>query len=596
MQRSWSWLRCASFVFVAATGCGGDGGSDDGGHSGAGRDGSGGADGSVAGKGGASGQGTVDGASGASGSDAGSGGEDAARGGSNGDSSGGTGAGDAEAGTGHADIGGAGGDDSGPPACIAGTCCDADGCCLEDVPLCVEIPDGVHVTVTSSSDTPDLGTGVAAVTQPVVVDFAHEPSAPITLVATIDEDVDPAVVVVVRVDDDGNQTDVDATVYGGQVTVVVDADGTYVVAVIDTKPPAGCSVNEQHGPIDLSSNLETVSIDGVTRIEGDLSIGGTVSDLAALRCLTHVTGSVTVSGAAALATLPLPYLAVIGGRVNVTSVPLLTTIALTRLRKLGVHETDSLVLSTLLELFSADVRRLAHAPGSIVMSALADSPAESLTMAFSKLASVGGNLNLALPATASDSFAALRHVGGSVALSTHGVTLSGFSALETIDGALSLNVPSVEVVRFDALRSVGSVESQATWPLSVEVSGGASLREVGFPALTHADGSVFFHGGASETELSLDLGLTHVAGTLSIDLDAETTDLAGLAALTSVAGDLNLVGRFPAVVLPLLESVGGALLLESGTVQTLSATALTTLGASLTVRACPALQTLELEI
>lgn len=592
MHRSVSWLGCAVFTApLVFSGCGGDNGADDSGHVEGGAGGKGGSSGATAGKGGSAGTGASGGSSGANDSGAGSGGEAGESGGSGGDAAGSAGSvagGSAgEAGAGEA-LAGAGGDDAGPPACRAGRCC------LEEVGVCVQIADGVEVAVTASMDVPDLGAGVALATAPVDVDFAGDSDETISVVATIDESVDPQVVVVVRTEADGRQTDVDATVEGGTVTFVAAGDGTYVVGVIDTTPPAGCAPNELEGTIQVRSDLEADLVNGVTRIEGDLAISAAVSNLEALRCLTHVTGNVTLSDTTALATLPLPYLAVAGGRVSVANAGLLTTLAFTRLRRVGATEMESIVLAALPALFSVDFRRLAHTPGSLVMSAIAQTPAEPLTLAFSKLASVGGDVNLSIASSASEAFAALRYVGGSVALSATGATLSGFSSLETIGGALSLSAPSVEVVRFDALRSVGSVETQDAWPLSLDVLGGLSLREVGFPSLASTPGSVYVAGGSSGTGLTLELGLEELGGSLSLELEAENTDLATLAALTHVQGDLRLRGRFPDVALPLLTSVGGALLLDSDTALSFSADALTTIGESLTLESSDALQAIEL--
>jgi hypothetical protein len=568
-----------------AAGCGGDGGG--GGDDAQPEGGSAGGDattGGTGGKGGGAGKGGS-----SAGTSSGRGGADSETAGAAGDA-GGAGFGAVGSGgeAGDASVAGAAGADTGPSSCSSGTCCLSGGA------VCVEIPDGVHVSVTTATEAPDLGTGVTVVSEPIAVDFVQDPTDPITVVATIDEGIDPGVVVVVHVDADGNQTDVDAAIEDGSVTIVVDGDGTYVVGVVDTTPPEGCAPNELEGPIQVSSNLQADLVDGVTRIDGDLSLDGAVSTLESLRCLTHVTGNVTVGNASALVTLPLPYLAVIGGRVKVGDAPLLTTIALTRLRKIGVTELESIALATLPALFSVDFRRLPHAPGSLVMSAVAESAAEPLTMAFSKLESVGGGVNLSIASDATAAFGALRHVQGSVALSTTGANLSGFSSLESIGGALSLHVPSVEIVRFDALTNVGSVQGQDAWPLSLEVAGGVGLHEVGFPLLAHVPGSVVLHGGASVTELMLELALEHVGGRLSIDVGAETTQLTSLAGLTHVGGDLELTGRFPAVPLPHLESVDGALAVESSEATSVSAPALTTVGSSVIVVNCPALTTVEL--
>jgi hypothetical protein len=591
-DRSLSWFGGAVFgVMVAATGCGGGddgGGDDDGTQPEAGSGGGGGASGAAGkgsgGKGGSAGTATGGGGTAGTGrSEAGAGGDDGDTGGTAGDPAGG-GAGTGVGGSGaEAGVGGSGGDGSGPTSCSASNCCLADGS------VCIDVPDGVHVTVTSSTADPNLGTGVTVAADPFDVDFLHDPTDPVTVVATIDEGVDPQVVVVVHVDADGNQTDVDATVDGNEATVSVDADGTYVVGVIDTTPPDGCTVNEVAASVQVRSDLEADLIDGVTRIDGDLSISGGTTNLEALRCLTHVTGNVTVANPSVLTTLPLPALAVVGGSVSVTSAPRLTSIALPQLRKLGMDEVASITFSTLPELIAIDFRRLAHAPGAIAMAPLGKLRVEPLTMAFSKLATVNGDFSFSTTTAVIDSFGALRHVGGSVTLAAYGDSLSGFTALETIGGALSVDGLYAEVIRFDALRNVGSVDQGGFEELSVGVYGSPYLRELGLPLLTHTAGGVWISAGGTGTELSLDLAFEEVGASLSIDNNGEEASLEGLTALRSVAGELRLLGPFAAAELPLLTSVSTSVYVDSPTLQTFNAPALATIGAGITIKGADAL-------
>ena len=187
-----------------------------------------------------------------------------------------------------------------------------------------------------------------------------------------------------------------------------------------------------------------------TAIDGNVSlVGGTLTDTAALSCLTAVTGDLSALGTS-LQSINLPSLSYIGGVLSLRS-----NLDLTEISIPSLFVVDSLEVSLNHRLFSVDLGNLIEVPGFVSLfynPSLIDAGLDQLT-------TVGAYLTLYhnFQLTDLSGIGPLTSVGGDLY-----ITFSGdlphviLPQLASIGGNLELgHGPHVTEIQFAALTSVG---------------------------------------------------------------------------------------------------------------------------------------------
>jgi hypothetical protein len=265
-----------------------------------------------------------------------------------------------------------------------------------------------------------------------------------------------------------------------------------------------CPARVVDGDVKIESGAELEQLEGVTEIEGGLSLGGTAIDLGPLRCLGRITGSLTISGASLTSVDGLAALRAVGGRLFVTSNPSLATLGLGRLAAVGSdvwiqndgalatvdlgalatvgsYYGSALTFDNLPKLSRVDLHALAETPpgGALTLSNDGAAASAPLALDVSALAEVGNTLSFASVANLHDvdRFAALRSVGGRLLVTSN-------AKLENLDGLGGVQVVKSDVaIEHDAL--LASIDLGALAVVGSAV--GSSLRFNALPSLTTID-------------------------------------------------------------------------------------------------------------
>ena len=307
------------------------------------------------------------------------------------------------------------------------------------------------------------------------------------------------------------------------------ASGVFGLAALEGQPAAGCPSKRVSGSHAVASEGALRELEGVTHIEGSLTIAFDDDDgLSPLSCLTTIGGSLTIRNTAGLpdvrgfanlvrvdrnlavisnaglAELSLPSLRFIGGTLSFDRNPALTSVQLERLVVSGAIQVASNALLGL------RFERLAQMRGMLRVTlnpVLTDFIAPALL-------SIDGNMDFVRNAALSRvRFDALNELRGALALETNGgnATTTEFEmpalAQITRGARIRQNPRLVKLDGFQALRAVHE---------GLEVSNNAHLESVdGLAALTHVGGALRFAGNAVLPALVLS-GLHGVEGDLEV--------------------------------------------------------------------------------
>lgn len=413
--------------------------------------------------------------------------------------------------------------------------------------------------------------GSVALATPVTVTFgASGAQQPINITFTINGSFDAASVSVVRVGPSGGAATAitqQPTISGNTVTVAVSEDGTYAV-VEQIRPLAGCADKFLKSNINAQSNADLNALDGVTRLDGSLSIGGTVNDLAKLRCLTAITGSLTVSSANALVDMSLDGLAQLTGQLVVQSSSALKQVKLPRLRSVGASGNYSVYLASLTELVNVDIGGVVELPQGLYLGDLGSTGDAPLTASFASLTTLGGGLTVTSSSSILnlDGFRALSAVSGTITVSSNKALTSAaaLSAVQRVGGGVVIQSDNkLTTIDLKTLTSVGgaSANSLVFYDLPELVSANVS-------ALGETAGTLYLVqlGMTGDSPLTLNFGaLTTVRGNLTLNNAASLTNLDGFAKLTTVDGNVSIQeddGLLQANGLAKLKTVGGQLQLQ----------------------------------
>ncbi|MET0387712.1 MAG: hypothetical protein ABW321_17205, partial [Polyangiales bacterium] len=419
-------------------------------------------------------------------------------------------------------------------------------------------------------------------------------SEPVTLVFRVSGSFDPTRLAVVRAEprqSTGSVAEVEIEVHGQEVRVVVAVGGTYTL-VESPKPPRGCSDKLVRANVNAQTDADIAPLQGATRVVGNLTIRGTVSELAALQCLTFLDGALEVNAAGMLAKIDLPGLARVQGRIHLVNARSLTELLLPRLRSVGLA-TDgvSVHLEQLTELHTVDAHSLVDAAGDLVFDRLGGTADAPLTLSLDALTYLPGDLTLAGLKTLQSlqGFAQLSTVAALDLNNTEQLTrLTGFAKLQRVRGRLSLAAnKGLYAAAFDGLREVGGgiVLKDHMFVTTLDLhtltllgaSDGVSLSLQNAPklglldarALEYTPGSVLVGrvGDTAEAALALQLdALSDVQGDLSLTQLRRLDHVDGLGALSHVGGQLAIgnTEQLAAVSgLAKLASIDGALTIEA---------------------------------
>jgi len=343
-----------------------------------------------------------------------------------------------------------------------------------------------------------------------------------------------------RIDEDAEEIPLEVSVEDGTFVVQAEENGVYLAVAFEL--PDGCERTFE-GSIDATANDDVQRLEGVTRLQGDLSLGGTVSNIEALRCLTWITGNLTVS-ATELKELELAALVRVDGHVTVTD-DNLEKIGLRRIRFLGSHSDGSLAFDELPELVQLDLGNVLETPGQVRLTNLGATAEESLELDLGSLKRVGDGLYIdsATNLKTLRGLRSLERVGGElvVAGNTDLETIDALSSLLSIDGRLSLtDNPVLTSADLGALESVFGSVSLADNPMLASADLGALKWTTGF-----TNNSLVFDN-LPELVL-LELGSV---------LEADTLQLTNVGASAKASLQLNLNS---------LERLSGALIIQSAT-------------------------------
>jgi hypothetical protein len=324
-------------------------------------------------------------------------------------------------------------------------------------------------------------------------------------------------------------TDADGSAAGGSDGSDAGGPGGSPAADGGDAAAALCPSRIFTGDVDARSDADLAQLEGVTRLEGRLSLFKDVTDLAPLRCLTSITGNLVMSGLT-LGTVELSALSEAGG-LEVHS-PLLAHLSLPALQTVG---TGGIALAGLPALASVDLPHLAGVAGDLQIDGTGTMAAVPLRLNLAALTAIQRSLLLrATNLENFDDFSALRTIGGRLTVSANATLKDvGASALETLGGLMLEDDARLATVALPSVRSLGEV-----W-----IDGLPLLVELDLRSVTAIAGDLRIADSGSSA-----------AGPLTLDL----------AALTTVGDDLHLENdvSLASIAPPSLRSLGGLYLEE----------------------------------
>ena len=336
--------------------------------------------------------------------------------------------------------------------------------------------------------------------------------------------------------------------------------------------PSSCAGGSLEGPLMIDSDAALAELVGVTQINGNIFLSGSISSLEPLSCLAQVNGVFSIDGAADLTELAGLGATEVSESLTLRNLPALTSLAgieAMRPERIGLAQlpidslepladmAGELSFVTLSQLESLTSLAGLEAVTSLETLAIDFTPLTDIS-ALSGLTEISDNLSLRFIEVADLApLGGLTYVGHIVVRDSMTLAdLSGLDGVETTELYLDAlpNVSTAPAVTFvdtgepqdyslfllelPALTSLGGLTAPATLP------GGVSLLEL--PALTSIAelSALTTIGGLGLSEIdTVDLSafaqLESINGGLSVSQLA-TTDLSFLPSLVTVAGDLSI--------------------------------------------------------
>jgi hypothetical protein len=345
---------------------------------------------------------------------------------------------------------------------------------------------------------------------------------------------DPVDLFVVRVDENGKLTRLDVTLGDESLSVDVSESGTY--AAIELSPPVNCDPRTHTGSVIADNNAALAPLGGITRLDGDLTINGAVTDLQALACLTWISGHLTLSETTALTALELGALAFVGGDIsgNLDS-------ALERVRFPRLLFAGGVGFTFEGRLTAVDLPRLIETPHGVQFAALGEETEEPLFLNLPNVQKTSGlHLSALDDLVDLDGFASLREVRGWLTVNSNPrlVRTDGLRSLELVSVRVEFAFnPLLERVDLGNLRSFGAYTDGGLWfvvmPKLTELDVGSLARVVG-------NLSIEVLGTEASEPLALDFRSLETVGSLSLREVSNLEDLSGFVALETISGGLTI--------------------------------------------------------
>jgi hypothetical protein len=351
---------------------------------------------------------------------------------------------------------------------------------------------------------------------------------------------EPRHLMIVRVEEGGRLTSLPIILEVDAVAVNVYESGTY--AAIELRPPDNCTPTTRTDLVTANNNASLAVLGGVTHLEGDLVLGGSVSNLDALDCLTWISGSILVSEAESLLELEMDGLVFAGGGVFVMYNPALTRASFARLFFVGTDMYGwSLIFKTMENFTSVELPSLVHVPGSIQLAEVGFGAGAPFELDLGNLETAGKSLELFSVENLAnlDGLANLKTVEGELLVASSELTeLDGLANLQTVALRTDLSGnTALQSANLPSLRALGE-----SYGISFSCSGSPALTTLDFLGITELAGD--FRLAELPSLESVDLrNLVEVTGSLTIETSGQTADplTLNLASLT-VAGGLTLRG------------------------------------------------------
>jgi len=356
----------------------------------------------------------------------------------------------------------------------------------------------------------------------------------------------------------------------------------------DSGPPLECDVDSVvAGPLVITTQAELRELRGIARVDGDLSLTTTLSDLSSLGCLTRVAGSLTIGEERAVWTQSSP--------INPPPRPAPSQLRnLHGLEKLARVDQDMWIIGNAsLE----NVDALAHLTfiggslsiGNVTYWGFIQTPIEQknpkLTslQGFRNLSQLGGGLSVTLSAMADlDGLQQITSAGSvSVKQNPELVSTRGLDGLSSVAGSVRIwnNPALLNLDGLEHLSQVGaelsltlnaslidtSALSSVTRTAGVSISDNAALAALaGLNQLQQVDGGIYLGYNRNLKTLSAFASLRGVKGTLSLVGNQLLASLGSFSTLESVGGDLQIRGNALSNLVGLgnLVEIGGNLVFD----------------------------------
>ena len=350
---------------------------------------------------------------------------------------------------------------------------------------------------------------------------------------------------------------------GGTTTISGNAAGCADVAAIKMN----CLPSYTNGNLAINANNGVPNnVAAITRITGDLSISGTITNFPDFATLKVVEGDLEIDGITTSRLIDLddifPSLDSVRGNLSIENNNRVQTIT-------GFATLDSIGGTLQIGNFSGNIA-LRTLSGFDALTRIGESlginfhPLLTSVSGFSALISIGRNLNIGDNAvlTTLPNFDALESVGKGFIGSAQGIRISINGKLTTLPSFVALTSirDNLFITNNTALTTVSGFTALTSVEEDISISNNAALTTVsGFRELTSVGTDVRMSNNATLTTISGFGKLESIGESLNINFHPALMSISGFSALISIGRNLNIGDNAVLTTLPdfdALESVG----------------------------------------
>jgi hypothetical protein len=417
--------------------------------------------------------------------------------------------------------------------------CTATNCC-SDVPGLICSNFSMTGVVVEAAVPPVLPATMRLVGEAVRVTYCSSGAREVTLRFDAGQS-EPRQLLVVRVDEGGSLTPLPVILEVDSVAANVYESGTY--AAIELRPPDHCTPTSLTDRVTANIDASLEVLGGVTHLEGELILGGAVSNLDALDCLTSISGGLQVSGAASLSELELDSLVFIGNGVLVGDNPSLTRASFSRLSSVGMDNNGwSFIFRSMESLSQVALPSLVDVPGKVLFDLIGQAANAPLELGLGRLETVGAGLEFFSVDNLADLDALenLKTIEGALGLAGNLglIQIDGLANLETVAGGVVLDGNTVlQSANLSSVRTLGE-----SYGISLSCSGSLELTSLDLESVTELPGELRLSSVGSEFAgpLVVDFSSLETVGTSIVIGGSNLADLDGFQGLRSVGDTLVL--------------------------------------------------------